>query len=363
MGRTLIHDVLAFGVDQNASDWHIKEDSPIMIRVAGKLTPTDMVPDNGNMRDIVGQLLNEELFQIFKRTGDADLSHVEDGVGRFRVNVHQQRGMMSINLRHVKSEIIPLDKLGVPPVLKDIAESHRGVIIMTGTTGSGKSTTLAGMLQHINMNFPKHVITIEDPIEYEFHDDKSFFEQREVGIDTESFYSALKHALRQDPDVIMVGEMRDRESFEAAMQAADTGHLVISTMHAANASQAVNRILDFFSHEEKEALRMALSLNLRSIISQRLIPKIGGGVVPACEVMINTPLIKSLLEKDDLDKLSQAVEAGGQDGMQSFNQCLLKLFNEGKIIESDALANASNPDALKMNLKGIYLSSSGSIVG
>jgi len=363
MAITLLHDVLALGVQEKASDWHIKPGAQIMIRVEGRLIATDLVPDEQFMQHLIGQLLNDELLSTFNRTGDADLSFVEDDVGRFRVNVHQQRGMISVNMRHVKSTIIPLSQLGVPPVLTEIAESHRGIIIMTGTTGSGKSTTLAGILQHINETMSKHIITIEDPIEYEFADEKSFFEQREVGIDTESFYSALKHALRQDPDVIMVGEMRDRESFDAAMQAADTGHLVISTMHAANASQAVNRILDFYTHEEKEALRAALSLNLRSIISQRLIPKVGGGVVPACEVMINTPLIKSLLEEDDLDKLSRAIESGEQDGMQSFNKCLLDLFNEGKITEKDALANATNASALKMNLKGIFLDSSSAITG
>ncbi len=363
MITTLLHDILAFGVQQNASDWHIKEDSPIAMRVASKLVTTDLIPDSKFMNDIVRQLVPEKRLDDFDHTGDVDLSFVEHGVGRFRVNIHRQRGMTSVTLRHVKSEIIPIEGLGVPLVLKDIAESPRGIIIMTGTTGSGKSTTLAAMLEHVNMNFHKHVITIEDPIEFEFTDRLSFFEQREVGIDTLSFNSALVHALRQDPDIIMVGEMRDRESFTAAMRAADTGHLVISTMHAANATQAVNRILDFFSHEEQEGLRQGLALNLKSIISQRLVPKVGGGVVPACEVMINTPLIKNLIEKNDLDKLARAVETGGQDGMQSFNQCLLRLFNEGKISESDALAYSSNPDSLRMNLKGIYLDSSDSIIG
>jgi len=363
MAITLLHDVLALGVQEKASDWHIKPGAQIMIRVEGKLIATDLVPDESFMQQLIGQLLNKELQATFDRTGDADLSFVEDDVGRFRVNVHQQRGLISVNMRHVKSTIIPLEQLGVPPILKKIAESHRGIIIMTGTTGSGKSTTLAGMLQHVNQNMAKHVITIEDPIEYEFTDDKSFFEQREIGIDTESFYSALKHALRQDPDVIMVGEMRDKESFDAAMQAADTGHLVISTMHAANSTQAITRILDFYPHEEQDGLKRALSLNLRSIISQRLISKVGGGVVPACEVMLDTPVIKSLLEEGKLDKLAGAVEGGGESGMQSFNTCLLELFNEGKITEKDALANATNASALKMNLKGIFLSSGGGITG
>jgi twitching motility protein PilT len=219
------------------------------------------------------------------------------------------------------------------------------------------------MLQHVNETFSKHIITIEDPIEYEFQDSKSFFEQREVGIDTESFSSALKYALRQDPDIIMVGEMRDKSSFDAALQAADTGHLVISTMHAANSSQAIVRILDFYPQEEQEGLRRSLSTNLKSIISQRLLPKVGGGVVPACEVMVNTPLIRNLLEEDKLDKISRAVEGGGEDGMVTFDQCLLKLFNEGKITEADAMDSATNPSQLKMNMKGIFLSSSGGITG
>lgn len=362
MTITLLHDVLALGVNENASDWHIKKDSPVVIRVEGKLIATDLVPDQDLMERFVEQLLDARQYEVFTQTGDVDLSFVEDGVGRFRVNVHQQRGMVGINLRHVKSHIIPLNKLGVPDVMTKIAENNRGIIIMTGATGSGKSTTLAGMLQHINQNMSKHVITIEDPIEYEFIDRKSYFEQREIGIDTSSFESALKYALRQDPDVIMVGEMRDRESFDSAMQAADTGHLVISTMHAANATQAISRILDFYPHEEQAALSRSLANNLCAVIGQRLVPKIGGGVIPACEIMLNTAVIKSLIEENQLEKLATAVETG-EDGMQSFNSSLLKLFNEGKITEKEALANATNANALKMNLKGIFLNSGGGITG
>jgi twitching motility protein PilT len=275
-----------------------------------------------------------------------------------------QRGEPAFTLRYVKTNIMTFDELGLPSIMETIAETPRGIIILGGTTGSGKSTTLAAMLEHININFRKHVITIEDPIEYEFEDKKSVFEQREVGIDTDSFRNALIHALRQDPDIIMVGEMRDRVSFDAALQAADTGHLVMTTLHANTASQAITRILDFYSHQERESVRMALSMNLHSIICQRLLPRaFGGGLIPGAEIMINTPMVRKILEKDQLEKLPAAVDNGREDGMQTFNHSLLQLVNEGLITEEDALATATNPEALKMNLQGIELKSGSNILG
>ena len=364
MAVSVIHDLLELGVNSNASDWHIKEGHPVVLRIAGSLVDTDFVPDQECIQAILDAMLNEEQAQIYHDTGDLDLSYVEDNVGRFRVNVHKQRGRSAFTLRHVKTNIMHLEELGTPPVLQSIAEAHRGIVIVGGTTGSGKSTTLAGMLEHVNLKLRKHIITIEDPIEYEFEDKKSVFEQREVGIDTPSFEDALVRVLRQDPDIIMVGEMRDKRSFDAALQAADTGHLVLTTLHATTASQSITRILDFYNHEEQNSIRMALSMNLHAIICQRLVPKaFGGGVVPGCEVMINTPMVRKLLEKDELEKLSMAIETGRDDGMQSFNQCLLGLINEGLITEEDAFAAASNPEALKMALKGIDLGTSNQIIG
>ena len=240
--------------------------------------------------------------------------------------------------------------------MTEIAKAKRGIIIITGTTGSGKSTTMAALLQYINSYRQEHVITIEDPIEFEFVDDQSVFEQREVGLDTSSFQSALSHALRQDPDIIMVGEMRDKSSFESALQAADTGHLVLSTLHATNASQAINRILDFYPKAEQDSIREALAINLRATIAQRLLPRaLGGGVVPANEIMINTPVIEKYIRDNDIERLSDAIKLGKDSGMLSFNASLLALINNGDISEDVGLDASGEPDALRMNLKGIFV--------
>lgn len=360
-----MHDILELGVNSRASDWHIKENAPVTIRIDSRLIGTDMVATKDFLDKAVGMMLStDELKRRFNETGDADLSFVEEDVGRFRVNIHRQRGMISIAMRHVKRNILSIEELGVPQSVKRIAESERGIVIISGTTGSGKSTTLASMLEYINQNFRKHIITIEDPIEYEFQDAESIIEQREVGLDAVDFASALKHVLRQDPDVIMVGEMRDKESFDAALQASDTGHLVLTTLHATNATQAVSRILDFYERSEQDAIRGALAINIRSIMCQRLIRRaFGGGVVPGMEIMLNTPIVKKLIEDNRVDKLPAAVETGKEDGMQSFNQSLLGLVNEGLITEEDALKMASNPESLKMNLKGIFLDSRSEIIG
>ncbi len=365
MPTSVLKEILELGVQSNASDWHIREGCPITLRIAGELVDSDLVATSDYMRKVVDTFLrSEEWMSRFKRTGDLDLSYVEDGVGRFRVNIHRQRGICSVTMRHVKSDVMDFDKLGVPASLKKIAESERGIVIVSGTTGSGKSTTLAAMIEHINMTMRKHIITIEDPIEYEFKDKKSVLEQREVGLDTETFYSALVHVLRQDPDVIMIGEMRNRESFDAALQASDTGHLVLTTLHSTNASQAVTRILDFYEKNEQDAIRSALAINIRAICAQRLLPRaFGGGVIPAIEVMINTALIRKLMNENKLEKLPAAIENSRDEGMQSFNQSLLGLVNEGLVTEEDALKAATNPEALKMNLKGIFLDSKSEIMG
>lgn len=365
MPKTIFHKVLKMTVDSDASDLHIKEDSPVAFRISGEMLSSDFVPE----RDMLEKFINEIVFEpeqlkAFNKTGDLDVSHLEDDVGRFRVNVHRQRGLISMTLRYVKNDIMTFQDLGLPPVMKDIAESHRGIIILSGTTGSGKSTTLASMIEHINRSFRRHIITIEDPIEYEFQDDLCFIEQREVGLDTESFQSALKHVLRQDPDIIMVGEMRDKFSFEAALQAADTGHLVMTTLHSSNASQTINRILDFYEKAEQDSIREALAINLRAIISQRLIPKaFGDGRVPGNEIMINTPIVTKLLLDNRLDKLHNAISAGTEDGMMTFNQRLLDLVNSGLITEEDALEYSDNTEQLKMNFQGIFLGQDRGIVG
>lgn len=362
--NTVLHAVLEAATQANASDIHIKEGSPVAYRIDGDILSSDFITSRELLEEFMKQVSTPKQIDDYWVTGDLDLSHYEDNVGRFRVNIHRQRNLISINFRWVKNKLMQVADLGLPDTLEILAESPRGIIIMTGTTGSGKSTTLAAMLEHINQVRRAHIITIEDPIEYEFSDKTSIFEQRELGIDTISFASALKHALRQDPDVIMVGEMRDRESFDAALQAADTGHLVISTLHASNASQTINRLLDFYDKNEQDPIRESLAINLRAVISQRLVPRAeGSGRAPAVEIMINSAMVSKLIQENRLELLPAAIEAGREEGMMTFNQCLLDLVNNGIITQEDAVEASDNPEALKMNLQGIFLSASGGIIG
>lgn len=357
MPTSLLRNILEKAVTSDASDVHIKENSPVAFRINGDMVVSDYTPDGEIIERFMEQVATEKQIEDFHKNGDLDVSHLEDDIGRFRVNIHRQRGLNCINCRWVKNQLMTVQQLGLPDVIQSIAEAARGIVILTGTTGSGKSTTMAAMLEHINTTFSKHIITVEDPIEYEFSDKSSYFEQREVGIDTISFASALKHVLRQDPDVVMIGEMRDKFSFEAALQAADTGHLVMTTLHASNASQTINRILDFYEQSEQAPIREALANNLHAIISQRLVPlAVEDGRVPTTEIMLNTPLVTKLLHENRLNKLSAAIAAGKNDGMMTFNQSLLGLVNDGLISEEDALEYSDNPDALKMNFQGIFLS-------
>jgi len=365
MAQTKFHDLLAAGVEAGASDWHIREDSTVVLRVDGELREIEgFIPDKEFLTAAVEEIATEKDLQTYDEHGDADFAHSEDDVGRFRVNLHRQRNLMALTLRHIKSKVPDLAKLGLPAVLQTVASKERGIVLVTGTTGSGKSTTLACMLEYMNTHFARHIITIEDPVEFSFTDRTSVFEQREVGMDTSSFQSALIHALRQDPDVVVVGEMRSRNSFDTALTAADTGHMVMSTLHTSNASQTIQRILDFYPDEERDQVRIALSVNLQAIICQRLLPKaIGKGVAPALEIMLNTPSVRKLLEENKLDKLPLAIESSTNDGMQTFDQCFLKLVNDGIITEDMALEKATNPEKLRMNLQGIFLSSGSSILG
>ncbi|MBR2643089.1 MAG: PilT/PilU family type 4a pilus ATPase [Lentisphaeria bacterium] len=354
---TVFHDLLALMVESDASDVHIKPGVPSVFRLGNGLTDTSFIPDADTMTIFISQVANQEQIQEYKKNGDLDLSLYEDGIGRFRVNIHRQRGTDSVNMRWVKNTVRSFEELGLPDTLGKIAEAERGIIFVAGTTGSGKSTTLAAMLEYINARYRKHIITIEDPIEYEFTDNQSLFEQREVGLDTSSFSSALVHALRQDPDIIMVGEMRDRTSFDAALTAADTGHVVLTTVHATNAYLTINRLLDLYSPEEQDSIRESLANNLHSIISQRLITKaFGSGRVPAWEIMMNTPVISNMIRENRLSNLPSVIAGGGEDGMATFNQSLLALVNDGLISEEDALEASDNPEALKMNFNGIFLS-------
>ncbi len=365
MSVTKLRAILETGVNARASDWHIREGSPVALRVDAQLVEiSDFIVSKDFLHSAVDEITEEKDIKHYEETGDADFAHYEDGVGRFRVNLHRQRNLMALTLRHIKDKVPDITNLGLPEIVLRVAESERGIILVTGTTGSGKSTTLACMMEYMNNHIPRHIITVEDPIEYNFQDKKCIFEQREVGIDCISFDSALIHALRQDPDVICVGEMRNRDSFDSALTAAQTGHLVMSTAHTSNAAQTIQRILDFYPSDERKQVRLSLSSCLTAVICQRLMPRaVGKGVIPGLEVLINTPVIRKLLEEDKIDKLAAAIEASSSEGMMSFNQCLYQLVNEGLITEEVALERATNPEALRMNLKGIFLSSGGGIIG
>ncbi len=360
----LFRKILKIAVDGTASDVHIKIGGPVIFRINRELVAVECPQPTADwMKNIVGLITPPHLKQKLEDDREIDFSYLVPNVGRFRTNLFQQRGQWALSMRHVKSHVASFEELGLLERIKAIAEEPRGIVLVAGSTGCGKSTTLAAMIEHINGNFKKHVITLEDPIEFVFEDNQSVIEQREVGLDTTTFHHALKHVLRQDPDVIMLGEMRDDISFSAAMSAADTGHLVLSTLHTTTAAQSVTRILDFFKADEREQVRRQLSGTLRAVICQRMVPTIDGRMTPALEIMINSPLIRKMLEENRLDKLTAAIETGADDGMCTFNQSLFNLVKEGKVTEKEAMAKASNPQALEMNFRGIFLSEGGRIVG
>jgi twitching motility protein PilT len=356
--------ILKAAVDAHASDIHLKVGGPVVLRISRQLIAIEApIPTQEWTDSIVNHIIPHHMKKHFEEAREADFSYVVQGIGRFRTNVFQQRGELAISMRYVKAQVPDFESLGLPLVLKTIAEAPRGIVLLAGTTGSGKSTSLAAMVEHINGNFRKHIVTMEDPIEYVFEDNQSIIEQREVGLDTESFYTGLRAALRQDPDVIMIGEMRDATTFAAAISAADTGHLVLSTVHTTNASQSVGRILDFFKADDREQVRRQLAGTLRAIICQRMIPTLDGRVTPACEILLNTPVVRKMIEENRLDKLGAAIETGHDDGMQDFNKAVLDLFNAGKISKEEAMAKAGNAAALEMNLKGIFLTQGSRILG
>ena len=357
MVRSVLHDILEIGVKENASDWHIREDANVGLRIDGKLVDVDFRCTRPFLDDAIRQIATPVHIDEFNRTGDSDFAFEEEGGGRFRANLHKQRGKTALTLRFVKGQVPEIKELGLPEAIGQIAESNNGIVLVTGTTGSGKSTTLAGMIRHINNKLDRHIITIEDPIEYVFADDKCVIEQREVGLDAITFQSALIHVLRQDPDIIVIGEMRDRTTFETALTAAETGHLVFTTLHTTNAAQSIMRVLDLYPNDERDAIRKSLATSLQAIISQRLVVKATGtGVVPAVEILTNSPIVHKLIYENKLDKLDQAIEAGHEDGMISLNRFLLGLVNAGTITEEAALETSDNREALQMNLKGIFLS-------
>lgn len=358
--------LLQRAVQKDASDVHLKTGSPPYFRVDGQLAPQEGEPlIREDMDAILDTLLTEEQKKYFSKRGEIDLAFMEKGVGRFRVNVFRQRGSVSIVMRRIKTKILNFDQLCLPPSVESFARMQRGLVLVTGTTGSGKSTTLASIIDYINDHRRCHVVTIEDPIEYVHYDRQAVINQREITIDTTDFSSALKAMMRQDPDVILVGEMRDLETFQAAISASETGHLVFSTLHTTNAMQTVDRIIDLFPSNQHDQVRSQLSINLRAMMCMRLLPrKDGVGRVPICEVMFNTPAVRKLIKENRVAQIPLAIAQGREAGMQTFNDSLYDLLKRGLIGMDAAIDASDNPDELSMMLQGIRLSSNrGGILG
>ncbi len=351
-----IKELLKVMVSRGASDLYLTTASPPMYRIEGITQPMGnqaLTPDM--LRELADSFMSRTEKLEFGEKLEMTLALAYDGLGRFRVNVFRQRGNVGIVIRQIKAEILTLDQLGLPSILKSIAMSKRGLALVVGATGSGKSTTMAAMLEQRNVHAPGHIISIEDPIEFVHSHKKSIVNQREVGLDTHSFKEALRNAMRQAPDVIIVGEIRDTETMEAAIAFADTGHLCLGTLHSTNADQSFERILNFFPENRHPQILMQLSLNLRCIISQRLVISQDHTRVAAMEILMDTPRVKNLIKRGEIDVLKEAMEQGIHEGCQTFDQALFMLYKEGRITLEQALANADSANnlRLKINLEGM----------
>ncbi len=352
-------------VKLGGSDLHLKADRPPHVRVNGSLRPINRPPiDDEEMVRICFEMMDERKQKIFDETGGADFAHVVDVDGvkwRFRVNLLQQLGHVGLVARRVNNKIPDFSGLNLPPIMQELCKFDQGMILLAGVTGSGKSTTIASMLNFINQNYRKHILTLEDPIEFVFTEDKCLINQREIGSDVLDFEVAMKHAVREDPDVMLVGEMRDQETFMTAIHAAETGHLVFGTIHAASAPSTIGRILDLFPSDMHKALRSALASNMKAIVSQKLLPSIKPGVgrVPSVEIMTFTAMTKKLILEERDDKLGDLIRMSAKEGMQDFTMSLKTLVNTDLVDRNVALEVAPNVEALKMALKGIEVSTPG----
>jgi twitching motility protein PilT len=353
-----VNDLLKTAVEAGASDLHCKVGSFPMMRVRGLLTPASEEKrlDHEDMLAMAAAVLPTAHRERFKEQHEVDLAYSVTGLGRFRCNAFQQRGTIGMIFRVIPVRVATIDELALPQVLKQIAAEERGLILVTGTTGSGKSTTLAAMVDEINATRAAHVMTIEDPIEYLHRDRRSIVNQREIGVDTDSFSHALRSALRQDPDVILVGEMRDYETIQTALLAAETGHLVFSTLHTIDATETINRIIAVFPPHQQKQIRLQLAAVLKAVISMRLLPRADGlGRVPAVEVMIATNYIRDCIENKEKTKyIADAIKTGtSQYGMQTFDQSLYQLYKNGLITLEEAIRRATNPNEFKLRIQGI----------
>lgn len=340
-----IDDLLRMVVQRDASDLHLRAGEPPILRIHGDLKRTDLPRLTAeDVKNLLYAILNEERRQRFERDKELDLSYEVPGLARFRVNMFWQQRCVGAALRLIPFRIRTIDELMMPPAVKELCMRPRGLLLVTGPTGSGKSTSLAAMIDHINTHKRCHIMTIEDPIEYMHHDKLSIINQRELGVDTHSFADALRHVMRQNPDVILVGEMRDLETIHLAITAAETGHLVMSTVHTQDAPQTIDRIVDVFPPEQQQQIRMQLSVVLLGVLSQTLLPNAQGtGRVAAFELMVATPSVRNLIREGKTHQLYMDIQTGAEYGMQTLDSCLLNLVRKGLVDFEDAIAKSSNP--------------------
>jgi twitching motility protein PilT len=351
-----VTDLLRYTVERGASDLHLKAGNVPFIRVDGQLEPGPFPAlSPAETEAYANSIMPDHKRREFETANEADFGYTLAGVGRFRINVFRQRGMVGLAIRRVRSEVPTIDELLLPPVLKELAASPRGLVLVTGPTGTGKTTTIASMIGHINRNRRTHIVTIEDPIEVVHDDDRSIIQQREIGLDTESYAAALKHVIRQDPDVIFVGEIRDPESALSAIQAAETGHLVISTLHTIDCTETINRILDLFPPQQQREVRTSFAGALRGLVSQRLVPRADGkGRVPAVEVLVATGRVfDRIIDPEATDEIMDVIADGDFYGMQTFDQALVKLVRDGLVAEEDARHASTNPHDFNLALRGV----------
>ena len=348
-----LNELLNYSIDSGASDLHLSVGSVPMVRINGTMKPLNVdTLEQSDMEKMLPQVMDEDQLDLFKEKKELDFSAKLEGNGRrFRVNFFNQINGLAGVFRTIPDTIKSCEELGIPPFMHDLAEMDRGLVLLTGPTGSGKSTTLAAMVDHINRKKACHIITIEDPVEYYHHTKESLINQRELGSSTHSFANALRAALREDPDVILVGEMRDLETISLALTAAETGHLVLSTLHTSSAVKAIDRIIDIYPTGQKDQIRSMLSESLEAVIAQKLLPtKDGKGRVPACEVMIATTAIRNLIREDRIFQISSVIQSGGVEGMQTLDQDLQRLVTQGKIERKVAMEIADNPKLFKQNV-------------
>ena len=334
--------------ERGGSDIFFTTGAPVSMNIEGKMHPIGKTPlEPGMTKEIAYSVMDENQKMGFEATMEMNMGMSLKEVGRFRINIYTQRGEVSMVIRYIKSDVPSLDKLNLPAKLKELVCLRKGLVLIVGATGSGKSTTLASMINYRSLNMPGHILTIEDPIEYMFDHQKSIVGQREVGLDTLSYENALREAMREAPDVIMIGEVRDRETMEAAIQYADTGHLCLTTLHSVNANQTLDRILSFFPPDSRNQILMDLSLNLQAIVSQRLVVGLDGKRIAAIEILINSPYISELIRRGDFHEIKEIMEKGQADGMQTFDQSLYQLFTDGKIDIKTALSYADSRSNLE----------------